>query len=340
MISIFPFLLISVFALGAKSTSTNDITVPMISLDLEKKVVSSPFYEYYFHPKNHLLIQKFYYIDNIVKVKRNSNLQAPITKTISTFTPNKYLLIKDGNVLIHLNIKNFFNLNITNQDIRSELLSVTNSSNGNNRFTSDDDLPNTLQDPHYIKEKISFYYKLLFFKLRLKMDTTLSFFTDKAHLPMTIEVPTSGPKLLNSGSGLLYCWQNEQIEFTNLGSTETLPLVDPSLISKGYESLAKLGIGYCKDSNCRFTIKAKVGQKFFQIEVSIPEELVKRGFFPMWVKDINDLTSKIKWPSACESDESNSTTRPSSSKNSALYFEVSGLEAGQYVIDYWIRIKN
>ncbi|MBF0299437.1 MAG: hypothetical protein HQK51_12000 [Oligoflexia bacterium] len=267
-----------------------------LKIDTKENFVSSSAYEYFFDKKNHLLINKLFYKQDRSKDKSNK----------------KYLAISDSDLFIHLDMKNFFNIDITKEDVQSEILST---------FIND----------NIISEKITFFYKLLFFKIRLKMDTKISFYENKAHIPMNIDVPTNGSTYLNPGSGLLYFWKNGELKFELSNEKETLPKINLKKISNkiDFKGLVAVGLKYCNDSseNCVYKIKAKLEERNINIDIFVPKDIVKNGFYPMWIDNISEFNRIMKWSPFKENEN-----------NSAVYFEISGLKKGQFVMDYFITM--
>ncbi|MBF0208534.1 MAG: hypothetical protein HQK53_16785 [Oligoflexia bacterium] len=261
-----------------------------IHLDQQKNCLTSPVYEYYFHPQNHLLIKKLYYLNK--------------------------LIIDEGQLLLHLNLKNFFTLNIDEDDIKSTVNSI-------NLATTQ------------VKEDISFFYQLLFFKIPLKMDTSLTFSPRQAHLPMKISAPATAEKYLHVGSGILYSWNDHKqlLNFISPSSSSSQVAIadaDPQLIKKGTSELAKIGKKNCDNSSaiCTFTLQAKVDeQTSAEVTVTIPVAIVEQGFFPLLVRDTQKFQQELF-----------GITRPAASRM-GMYFEASGLQKGDFIIDYWITLK-
>ncbi|MBF0314575.1 MAG: hypothetical protein HQK50_12015 [Oligoflexia bacterium] len=239
----------------------------------DQGMISTPKYNYYFHPKNHLLLEKLYSLGQQQK-----------------------LVVREGKLLMRLNIKNFFNMNITENDIQSKVLFVEKDSGGNS-----------------ITEKINFFYKFLFFKINIQMNAVIVFFEDRATITMTAIAPARADRFVKGGSGIFYHWQKQEgIEFLS----EQFPHYDEALVARtiGSENndLQKVGLKFCKDTSCVYTITSKISEQQVDLQFKVPRTIVERGFFPMLIQNSNKM---------------------------GIYFEISGLDEGSFTFESIITIR-
>lgn len=220
---------------------------------------------------------------------------------------------ESADVNIHMDIRRFFTMNFTNKNVESYVMASRSGEVGTTG-------------------SINFFLRMLFFKIDLKMATTVGFFEDSGHIPTMIDVPRDAPKMLNPGSGLLYLWTTKAASFDQSNPSQTMPFAKPESILAGWENHAQNGLVYCKQDKdiCNFRLRGSViGQKF-GLDINIPKHLVARGFYPVWVPDVATFKKDMKWNSS-----------PSDAPGVVgVYFENGGLLKGQYKLDQWLRIGS
>jgi hypothetical protein len=260
-----------------------------------KQTITSPLYEYIYKPNNQLIF---------TSLKVSESFAGPLR-----------LATNEADLLLHLDVKNFFTLNLTNRNVNSFVESTHLAELG-------------------LVGRIQFYLRLLFFKIDLKMATMASFFTDSANIPMLVDVPVEARKHLNPGSGMLFDFIEKEARTDIRHPLSTVKKVDPSLIKRGYESLASQGLTACRGDHCPYRMLGKLGTQSFMIDITVPRLMVEHGFFPQWVDNVAAFTKAMDWATPSEA-----TVKAGASKV-GVYFEVSGLPKGRYQVDYWIRMAK
>src|SRR5690606_34212215 len=101
---------------------------------------------------------------------------------------NSIDVAKDANLKIRANLKKFFTFEFDSRDIRSRIEASRTGPQGFIGFAS-------------------FYLKVLFFNINLKLTTGVSFWEDSVHVPMVMNIPVKPHEWLHPASGLLYSWR-------------------------------------------------------------------------------------------------------------------------------------
>lgn len=267
-----------------------------VALDTKSLKINSGLFDYTYQPNNHLIFNKLTVRD---------------LKSGKLFDGGS-----DADILLRLDPKLFFTLNLTNDNVQSFV-------------------EHTNVGPVGLVERIQFYLRVMLFKIDLKMATTASFFADSANLPMVMDIPLDPVEHLNAGSGMLFNWAPNEARLKPNGARSTTPAADARLIAKGGAGLAAVGLKNCKGGpTCSFLMEGAVGQgeaaRPFFIEMAVPKTLVAKGFFPMHVEDVAAFKTAAAW------DE----PEPQDKGRVAMYFEVSGAPKGQHMMDYWIRLGD
>ena len=223
-----------------------------------------------------------------------------------------------ADVLLHLDPKNFFTVELTNQNVQS--------------FVEASRL-----GPVGLVGRIQFYMKVLFFKIDLHMATTASWFVDSANLPMVMDVPVDATDRLNLASGMLFNWLPDDARMLAVSNATTTPVAVPATILKGNSSLADVGLKNCRGDTCFFRSEGRIGAgegRPFFIDMTVPRSLVAKGFFPSFVGDLAAFRKNVGWDGTDDEPDESDKGRV------AMYFETSGLAKGRYKMDYWIRLGN
>jgi len=253
--------------------------------------ITAPRFEYDYQPNNQLMYKNM------------------VAKGKHPFQPT--LAVANSDVNIHLDIRRFFTMNFNNNNVESY---VRNKSSG----------------PVGIVGSIDFFLRLLFFKIDLKMATTIGFYEDSGHIPTLVDVPRDAPKMLNPGSGILYLWTTKAAIFDQSKPENTMPIIQPKAVLSGWENHAKTGLTYCDGEECVFRLRGNVVGESFGLDVNIARSEVERGFFPTWVPNVAKFKKEMKW-------DSNPKDGPDVV---GVYFENAGLLKGQYKLDQWLRIGS
>lgn len=264
-----------------------------VTIDTKALKIAGPTFEYDYQPNNQLM-----YRNLIAKGK---------------YPHQPAVAAADADVNLHMDMRRFFTMDFTNKNVESY---VTGNRTG----------------PVGTVGSINFFLRLMFFKIDLKMATTVGFYEDSGHIPSIIDVPRDAPKMLNPGSGLMYLWTTRAAEFDQSAPEKTMPFVQPKTILSGWENHAKTGLQYCKAGAdvCNFRLRGKVVGETFGLDINVPRNLVERGFFPVWVPSVAQFKKDMAWDS--DPDEKEGVV--------GVYFENGGLLKGQYQLEQWLRIGD
>jgi hypothetical protein len=250
------------------------------------RMINASLYRYQYLPNNQLMYEKLIATD-------------PATK-------KEFVGAANSNMILHLDIKKFFTMDFNNDDVNSMITGSYEGSVG------------TLSN-------ISFFLKLMFFKIDLKMDTSVAFYGDSGLIPTKFEAPMED--ILHPGSGMLYNWQTAQSKIDHERTRKTLPYADPKLILSGPEKLAKAGLKHC-DKDCTFRLQGSLGSSPFSLDINLDRYMVEKGFFPIFVSDLKQFAAEMEW----DLDEE------PPANTIAIYFENSGLPKGFHHMRQWIRM--
>lgn len=240
------------------------------------------------------------------------------------FNNNNYMLFKeisyrgedqqlspvawDSDMLIRADVKRFFTMRFDSKDIISRM-------------------EDSRLGPVANLARVSFFLKILFFKIRMSLNTDVGFFKESGHIPMMINIPINSSEYLNPKSGILYSWQ--QSPEGKLESTDKeLPTLDPGLVGEGFQKLGEAGLKHCRGSQCEYKYQVNIRGRVLSMNLGIKKELVARGFFPMYVSDVSQFSKDMDWGEPYEKMKG----------RSGLYFEVSGLPKGGHPWDFWMRL--
>ena len=215
---------------------------------------------------------------------------------------------RDSRLLIHADIKNFFTMRFDSRQIVSRLEA-------------------SRLGPIANLARLSFFLRILLFKIRMSLATDVGFFVDSAHIPMQVDLPVNAYERLNSGSGILYSWH---LASAAVVATKTMrmPRLDPTLVHMGFKDLAKLGLSYCQGESCLFNYTVDFHGQQLSMAMDLRRSLVERGFFPMFVEDTHKPSAAMGWGLEAEEE----------AQRIGMYFEVSGLPEGGHPWDFWLRL--
>ncbi len=204
--------------------------------------------------------------------------------------------LSESRLDIFADVKNFFNLHFDDSDIESKLEK------------------NDVRELGAVAV-VSFYLKILFFKIKLSLTTDVNFFEDAASIPMYISLPISGKERLNKGSGILYSFR--------LSDGVVASAVDMPVLQDGYNPSSKK---WCDKNNCRFSVSFLRRGKALSFYFKIPVGLAKEGFFPQFVRGPTDLR---KIPKILKHMPDENFV--------GFFFATNGLSAGQHPWDLGIQ---
>ena len=252
------------------------------------RLVNTTMYRYKYFANNQLMYENLYIKDPWKK--------------------EKYLAAKQSNLFLHIDPKPWFSMSFDNNDVRSI---SRQSFEGDVGFVSN----------------IRFFLKLLFFKIDLKMDTSVAYYGDSALIPMKIDVPVKSKKMLNPGSAVSFIWQPGEAKFDLAQST--MPVANAETALKGWQSNAKKGLEICAGKEmCNYRLEGKVKQFPFFLDVYVPQNMVAEGFYPQFINGVPAFKKKMDWK--LDDKEPEDTI--------GLYFDNSGLTKGIHKISQWIRV--
>lgn len=266
-----------------------DVAALPVSHDVAHQNIKAPRFEYSYQPNNQLMYRSL------------------IAKSPAWTTPA--LAAANADLNLHLDIKKFFTMDFTNADVES--------------FVGQ-----TSVGPVGMVGSIDFFLHLLFFKINLKMGTTVGFYADSAHIPAVIDVPRDAPKMLHPGSGILYTWGTRDAAIDQTKPAETMPNADAPRALAGWEAQKATGLAYCNGDPCVFRLRGVLRDEHFALDVNVPKNMVERGFYPQWVGDVAAFKKAMGW-------DDDPKDPPGTV---AVFFDNGGLPQGQYKIDQWIKI--
>lgn len=241
------------------------------------------------------------------------------------FDPNNYMQFRSiafrrpmgwdevasqSRLFIRADVKNFFTMTFDHDEIVSRLEDKRLGPLGN-------------------MARLSFYLRVLFFKIKISLSTDVGFYEDSSHIPMVVNLPVDATKYLNPRSGILYTWRIESGLNADTGLLR-MPKLNPALVEKGFHELAKQGLPYCLGEECAYSFVINDQDRRLKMSLLIKRELVERGFFPLFVKNTAVDQDVMGWK---VDDEAGSTRM-------GMYFEVSGLKEGAHPWDFWLGLGD
>jgi hypothetical protein len=257
--------------------------------DKDQLTVKAKFYDYKYHEQNHMMF------DDIL-------VRPPGVEPFSAGG--------DSIQRIRADVKRFFTLNFTNDDVESKLI-------------------RTRGGPLALLGQLTFFLRILFFKIDLQLQTVVSFFEDSVHMPLTINMPVDTSKRTNPGTGMIFSWQvPEGVVWDQ--KLSTMPVANAEVIKKGFKALGKTGLKNCRGSSCFFSLVGTLKGFQWSTEFKIPRRLVQSGFFPMFMADTSKTLVDVGWDKEGQYGEN----------QVGIYYETSGLTKGQHDFDFWIKIGS
>jgi hypothetical protein len=144
---------------------------PRVRFRLDSRVVWSQTQQYTYNAQNSMLVDRY----------------SLFSKSGS---PETY--ITGSEMHLYAKPKFFFPLHFTEKDIQSEVVAYD-------------------QGPWATLAKLSFFLEVLFFRIRLKLTSSLAFLQDSIEIPLVLTAPISGTSF-RSGSGFFYGFKSQTIE--------------------------------------------------------------------------------------------------------------------------------
>lgn len=244
-------------------------------------------YKYYFNPANYLQF------DNVEFLNREQAWES---------------IARDSRMLIRSDVKRFFTMHFDSRQIESTL-------------------EKTRLGPVADLARLSFFLRILFFRLDISLSTDVAFFHDAGHIPMMINIPVQSEEWLHPRSGVLYTWILSD-KARKSPQRISMPLLDVDQVKKGWKELAPIGLAHCQGQECPFKFGVNLGGRHLIMEFTLKRELVARGFFPLFVKDVETFKQPMDW---------NIDSVPGTQRM-GMYFEVSGLPKGGHPWNFWLKM--
>lgn len=261
-------------------------TINPVQRDTQAGQVFSDLYRYRHDPRNQLLFEKI-------------ELRHPGRGDL--------LLGFDADQFIRADVKNFFTMTFDADNVEARLEHERAGSMG-------------------MMSDLSFFLRIMFFKINLHLAPEIHFFPDAIYMPMVVYLPVDAPDHLHPGSGLYYTWKTTPGVRWDLSQSD-IPLLDPHHV-KDLQKVRQVGLSFCRGDRCEYSLVGDVpGEGSFVILFRLPREMVARGFYPRYFQDAAATAQTLGW-------EVSSKT---SSGRSGLFFESSGLAKGGHNWDFWIR---
>jgi hypothetical protein len=218
---------------------------------------------------------------------------------------------KAAKLRIRSDVKRFFTLDFASGDVESIIASHR-------------------QGPLGFLANLTFYLRILFFKIDLELNTGMSFFSNAVHIPMILHMPVEAHEWLHPASGTLYSWQANPAVVKLHADEGLMPLLNAKTVLGGWEEIAKKGLTLCEGALCTYWLRGTFGERDFAMKYAIPRSLVERGFYPMLTLDAERSEVELGWRDANDVDQKQ--------KRVGIYFESSGLRQGEHGWEFWIQL--
>lgn len=261
---------------------------PIVEFQPAKDFLESPVYRYRFNPENYMQFESI-------------SFRSAAQGTWETIAERSALMIR-------ADVKNFFTMHFDAKEIESHLESHRVGPIGN-------------------LARLSFFLRILFFKIKMSLSTDVGFYEDSSHIPMMVNIPVDAFQYLNPASGILYTWILSPSAQTAPRRLQ-MPTLDPAFVKKGWKELAKEGLKYCVKDSCAYKYTVEISGKTLSMDLGLDRKLVERGFFPIYVEDARREKEAMGWDFELAKDE----------VRTGMYFEVSGLPSGGHPWDFWLRL--
>lgn len=274
-----------------KKNWNHQIAFHTIKHDAPNREVRTPNFQYRYAADNHLLFQ---------------SIALPYDR------PGNYplLIAENSDQVIRGDVKNFFTLNFTKDDI-------------------DAHIARERRGPLGLVGSVNFWLRILFFKIDLRLSPEVSFFQDAVFMPMVMHLPVDATQYLNPGSGLFYTWRAGRDVIIDHKHSR-IPDLDAGKVKSGVDSLKSMGLPFCETKTCRFKIVGEIADRLFSLDFNLRRELVERGFFPLLMRDTTKAEKDLGW----------AASKDRSPGRMGMYFETSGLQQGNHDWEFLIRFAE
>ncbi len=215
----------------------------------------------------------------------------------------------ESQLLIRADVRNFFNMQFDSDEIESELEAHRLGPVGN-------------------LARLSFFLRILAFKIKMSLSTDVGFFEDSGHIPMMVNIPVNAFDYLNPASGILYSWVLSPQAQSGKREVD-MPVLDVAGVRKGFKEHAKHGLKHCGKNDCKYRYTVNVGGRRLSMDLGVGRTLVEKGFYPVFVPDVMAAKDLMSWDIK--------PPKPGQ-KRVGMYFEVSGLPEGGHPWDFWLRL--
>lgn len=211
----------------------------------------------------------------------------------------KQAVASDSRLVIGTDVKNFIDLVFDSEDMLSRL-EVTE------------------ERPVGLAARVTFFLKILFFKIQMDLRTDLSFFSNSAHIPMVATTPVNAFDYVHPGSGIVYLWKS---------SFHTSGVLMPEYKEK---DVAKTVGKYCRGRSCFFGVSYRGAKgKDFSLNFVLKKDLVEKGFYPRWISPEQKMDDLV-WSKSIEKEKG----------EQGVYFETSLLPKGSHRWNFWLNIGD
>ena len=268
-----------------------------MNFNLTERRVESDRYVYFFSSDNHMLFNKILF-------KVNESESEAVIKQNE--------IANSSDMIIRADIRNFFLMMFGKHDVESELESY-------------------MKGPIALSAKVSFFLKILFFRIKLQLSTDVSFFPDSANIPMMVTIPVDAKKYLHPKSGILYSWNSASNIEVKVKESQ-MPFINPELFDNDRKKLQKIGLKRCVRDYCFYRAEFILMGHLLAMNFTLPRYLVEKGFFPFYVPNIYDFSEKMGWTTF---EKQENVSQP---KKIGMYFETSGLPEGNHPWDFWMTL--
>ncbi len=209
-----------------------------------------------------------------------------------------------SNMAIFADVKGFFSVLFGPREIQSKIVTMAGGDVG-------------------VNTNLSFFLKMLFFKINLSLSTDVSFYNDSVYLPMVLYFPVDAKKYLHPTSGLLYHWA--LAEKFQEEMTVSMPEFSAATFTKeanNKDVIAK----FCQKKYCDFSFGLTKPSPLV-MSFRLDKELVASGFYPIFVDDIEKFNQVSGW----------GLTSFGKARHAGFLFSTVGLGEGYYSWSFWIN---
>lgn len=260
----------------------------LVAFDTKADKLESSTYQYRFNPDNYMQF-------NAISFK---NKQGGWDEVAS-----------DSQLLIRADVKNFFTMQFDSDEIESQLEANRLGPVGN-------------------LARLSFFLRILAFKIKMSLSTDVGFYTDSGHIPMMVNIPVNAFDYLRPASGILYSWIQSPKAQASKREID-MPVLDIPGVRRGFKEHGKDGVKHCGKTDCRFRYTVDLDGRPLSMDLRVGRALVEKGFYPVFVPDVMAAKELMGWDIKAPK---------AGQKRVGMYFEVSGLPEGGHPWDFWLRL--